>query len=464
MRPKLDIKYSTILDNIKSSIQLSEELKTYLDTEEDEDYKALVSKFEGQIHEVYGQVASDNPLQLISFEESLLDEQFEGLYLPKTLGYAVLRGRVNEHIKYERPQDHFSKILDFILNSSNFEQIKQRVGQSIQIGFALSSDIWITNILATVTNKRAKAFLESQRSIKFRDQKSRNTALVKYRKQFQSLNFETAKFPDNMQEHILEAGSLKDFLIFRGKKDHNNESLKPFINKFISNNEFYNNKEFYELCIICGAHFDLGSEGMNTLKNAMTAIRAEHDQESNHIFELMNNHSIEIKGLTIDNEKSLSSIIDKSPNDKISAYFTMLDTVNSLGYVHQDAINAVREYYYQNEGLSEENEAVRKSILSKLSHFLTNLTVEDYPEYFEINKIFTEYMDIFDNQKFNQDLKELSLAYVKKCLKHYKDKRSKEYQDIKKFVKTTFVDYGFMTEKQVTELFKTKRKPKVTTS
>ena len=85
----------------------------------------------------------------------MLDEQFEGLYLPKVLGYSVLRGRVNEKVKYFRPQNHFKNVLEAIINSSNFEVIKQRVGQSIQIGFAFSSDIWITNIIEKVNNKKA---------------------------------------------------------------------------------------------------------------------------------------------------------------------------------------------------------------------------------------------------------------------------------------------------------------------
>lgn len=460
MVPTLDKKYTTVLDNIKTSIQLSEELKIYLDTEEDDDYKNLVAKFETEIHDLYTTVANENPLQLVQLEEHLLDEQFEGLYLPKALGYAVLRGRVNDTVKYYRPQDHFAKILDFILGSSNFEQIRQRVGLSIKIGFALSSDIWITNILATVTNKRAKAFLESQRSSDYREQKLRNTALVKYRKQFQSLNFTTARFPANKDELLVEAGTLKDFMKYRGLRDLNNDSLKPIINKFLANSDLYDSKDFYELCIITGLHFDLDATGKAALKAAMTDIRMKHDVDSAHVFELLNKHSEEIKGISADSEKLLSEMIDRTPNDKISSYFNMLDTVNSLGYVHSDASNAVRDYYYQNEGLSQENEAVRKSILSKLSKFVKGLKVDEYTEYFEINKVFTEYMDIFGNQKFNQDLKDRSLTYVKTCLKHYKDKRSKEYQDIKKFVKTTFVDYGFMTDKQVTELFKTKRKPK----
>lgn len=461
MKQELDKKYITVLDNIKSSIQISEELKAYLDTEEDEDYKALVSKFESQIHDLYVQVGNENPLQLESFESYLFDEQFEGLYLPKALGYAVLRGRVNDNVKYHRPQNHFSNIIDFIISSSNFEQIKQRVGLSIKIGFALSSDIWITNLLATVSNKRAQSFLESQKSNELRDVKLRRTALVKYRKQFQSLNFQTATFPDDKAGLIAEAGVLKDFLKYRGLGDFPNENLMPVINDFLSKSEFYDSKDFYELCLITGLHFDLDAAGISTLKKAMSDMREKEDKDSYHVFEILNNHSDNIQGITTDSEKRLSQVLDRSKNDEISAYYNMLDTVNSLGYVHPDATNAIREYYYQNEGLSQENEAIRKSILSKLSGFLGNLPVEEYNEYFEINKIFTEYMDIFSNQKFNQDLKELSLKYVKKCLKHYKDKRSKEYQDIKKFVKTTFVDYGFMTEKQVTELFKTKRKPKV---
>jgi hypothetical protein len=71
-------------------------------------------------------------------------------------------------------------------------------------------------------------------------------------------------------------------------------------------------------------------------------------------------------------------------------------------------------------------------------------------------------MNIFANQQFNQQLKELSLEYVSKLLKKYTDKRGKDYQDIKKFVTTTFQDLGFLKEKEVVEMFKTRRKRKKT--
>jgi len=126
----LDPKYTTVLDNIMGSIQNSDLLKAYLDEEEDEQYNVLKDAFEPEIHTLYDKVARENPLQLEAFENYLLNDQFEGLYLPKVLGYSVLRAKVNENVKYVKPQDHFKKVLSYIVNSSNFEQIKNRVGQS----------------------------------------------------------------------------------------------------------------------------------------------------------------------------------------------------------------------------------------------------------------------------------------------------------------------------------------------
>jgi hypothetical protein len=456
----LDQKYKTALDNVKTSIQLSDELKSYLEEEGTEEYKVLVNKFENDIHEVYEQVAAENPLQLIELDKYLLDEQFEGLYLPKILGYSVLRGRVNENVKYYRPQEHFAAILEFILGSSNFEQIKQRVGQSIQIGFALSSDIWITNTIDKVTNKRVKTFLASQKLHKYLDPKIRNSALVKYRKQFQSLNFQTAVFPENLQDFVQESESIKDFLIYRAKGNFDNSNLLPAINKLLSHEDFRKSIDLYEICIIVGLYYDLDEKGRKLLKEDSTIIRKNLDQTGEHFMRFLNKHSERVNGISQEAEKNLAGYIDRSVGDILTNYFAVLDKVNSVGYIHEDAIAAVRDYYYKNEGLSPENEAIRRSILAKFRKILSNITVEDYSEYFEINKTFSAYMDVFSNQQFNQHLKDLSLKYIKKCLKHYTDKRSRDYQDIKKFVKSTFLDYGFMTGKQLTELFKTKRKPK----
>ena len=96
----LDAKYQKELDKIKSGVQKSEALALYLDEEEETHYLALREAFEPQILSLYNQVAKDNPLQLMAFEQYVLDEGFEGLALPKLLGYAVLRGEINENYKY----------------------------------------------------------------------------------------------------------------------------------------------------------------------------------------------------------------------------------------------------------------------------------------------------------------------------------------------------------------------------
>jgi len=93
---------------------------------------------------------------------------------------------------------------------------------------------------------------------------------------------------------------------------------------------------------------------------------------------------------------------------------------------------------------------------------LSGLTERDYTDFFEINKIFGVYIKIFDNQQFNQGIEKISMAYVSKLLTKFTDKRARDYQDVKKFVATQFVDYGFLSDKEVVEMFKTRRKRRKT--
>ncbi len=92
---------------------------------------------------------------------------------------------------------------------------------------------------------------------------------------------------------------------------------------------------------------------------------------------------------------------------------------------------------------------------------IDNLSVEDYQDYFDLNKTIAAYVNMFDNQHFNQELKKDLVTYINKLKKRYPDKRGRDYQDIKKFVMSSFLDLGFMTEKELKEFFKTKRKPKI---
>ncbi len=450
--------YESALRQVADQIQNSENLKTYLEEEDESLYKALQDEFEPQINSIYEQVANDYPLMLESLEKLLLDESFEGLFLPKILGYAVLRGYVDSNIKYAVPQNHFKEILIAICNSPNFEQIKKRIGQTTQIGFALSSDIWITNLIDGIENKKIKTFLNSLKSDQYRDASKRKEAYLKYKNQFTSVNYHSADFPQNSVQLVASYHSLKDFLLYRTSDSLDNESLIPHIGNFLTNKSLRGKNEFLDIFIIIGLKFPLpeamGQEYTNTFKE-IVASDTKAVTNFFDLYDIMLNEAI----IRPEDEIRLSNLIGNIDSVEVRSYFNTVGEIHSKGFVHADAIEAVRSFYDIHEGLSQENECVRAVIMGYITRFLDKLEPEQYADYFEINKIITAYIGIFSNERFNQAIKESSLNYVKRCFEVYTDKRSKDYQDIKKFVASTYLELGFLTQKQVVEMFKTKRKP-----
>jgi len=460
MIQELNQEYLTKLDDLASEVQESEELQQYLETEEEEDYLRLKELYEPRIALLYEEVAANHPLQLIYFEKVLFNDAFEGLFLPKVLGYSVLRGEIDFHFKYVRPQDHFREALLAICNSANFDILKKRIGQSIQIGFALSSDIWITNLINEVDNKRIRYYLRSQKLDKYRTEKERAMGYLRYQRQFQNDNYQSAELPENLSELKVLFSSLKIFLIHRIK--HNlgdNSSIIPAIIDLITNEEFQGTVEHLQITTLLASFFTLDVEDQETTKTIFNKIRTEQEDFKELYFEFvleMHNHP-ELK-LDADADLRIYGILDNTVNDDLTAYYELMFVIHDTGYMQEEAQEAIRVFYNQYEGLSTINECVRRTIYQYFARFIENLEVTDYTEYFEITKLFTVYMAIFRNQKFNQDLKDLSMNYIKRLLKHYTDKRGKDYQDIKKFVSATFVDFDFLSEKEVVELFKTRRK------
>lgn len=453
----LDKKYVTELDSIKGAIQNSDLLTQYLEDEEDESYQALRDAFEPQIESLYDRVASENPLQLIALEEKLLDPDFEGLYLSKVLGYSVLRGEIDRLYRYKRPQAHFKKVLLAICQSSNFDLIKKRIGQGIQVGFGLSSDIWITNLIEQVAAKRVKSFLNAQVLDKYRDVDERKIAYARYKRQFTATDYHSAEFPKSPGELNVLFSSLIRFLKHRAVIDANNESLIPSIVDFLNNEKFQYGPEYVCVLHIFTNFYDY-KDHEDWLKDVFHRARVEYDafnQEYFRFHERILESDLEV---TRETDEKVLGIIDTSVEDDLTAFYNLMHIIHTKGYVHDDTIEAVRAFYDQHEGLSTINECLRRSILSHFRRLLDNLSVEEYTEYFELNKIFRVYIQLFNNQHFNQDVKQLSLNYIAKLLKRYTDKRGKDYQDIKKFVSQTFLDLGFLKEKEIVELFKTRRK------
>jgi len=457
---ELEKKYIEQLEELAAEIQESDELAKYLDTEEEEDYINLKDNFEPRIALLYREVADNHPLQLVPFELVLLESVFEGLYLPKVLGFSVLRGEVNEQYKYVRPQEHFREVLLAICNSANFDILKKRIGQSIQVGFALSSNIWVTNLINSIENKRVRYYLQAQKLERYRDAEERSRGYRRYAKQFRDENYMSAEFPETTSDLPVLFSQLRYFLLYR-VRHANNKSLLPHLRAFIQNKDFIGTREYLQTLAIHTFYFaDLEAE-QEELPQQIQEARSQDDHFVDRWLEfVLQLHKREDTDMTPEADLRFSSVLQREPEDDLTRYYDLLETIHDEGYTNAEVHTAVKAFCGNYEGLSIINECVRRTIYRYFRIYINNLEPGEYPEYFEITKLFPVYMGIFANQQFNQDLKELSMAYVKKLLKTYTDKRGKDYQDIKKFVSTTFLDFNFLKEKQITELFKTRRKKK----
>ncbi len=456
--------YQSEVDEISEKIQNSPELATYLESEEEEDFLNLRETYEPLMSGLHTRVAAAEPLQLEALEKQYLNPNFEGLFLPKLLGYSVLRGEINKDTqKYVLPQNHFKDILLTICNSSNFDYLKKRIGQSIQMGFAFSSDIWITNLINTISNRRIRYFLQSQKLDKYRDPRNRVVGRTRFMKQFKNDNFYSVDFPNTANELKVLFSSLRSFLIVRTRrKTMDNSAVISEMEKLIANPAFQGTKEHTELMGIYANLYKLKKQEKATLAGVFNKERQNNASFNETYLDFLLD-AFE-SGLNIDAvaDNRVSELIDNTIQDDIKDYYRLLDEVHGKGYVHQDAIEAVKVFYSQHEGVSVINECVRKVIYGYFARLINNLDVGQYKEMFELAKIFPVYIGIFSNEQFNQDVKGLCMKYIKTLLKKYTDKRGKDYQDIKKFVSVTFVELGFLKEKEVVELFKTRRKRKTT--
>ena len=326
MLQELDSNYVERLETIAQEIQASEELQQYLEEEEEEFYTRLKEMFEPKIAKVFEEVADKNPLQLTHFEKILLHEAFEGLYLPRILGFSTLRGEINEHCKYILPQEHFLDVLMAICDSPNFDILKKRIGQSIQVGFALSSDIWITNLFNDIQNKRIRNYLRGQKLDRFRVLKERKILLSKYKRQFRTDNFYTAEFPQNISELKVMFPSLRSFLYYRIKNKLDNSSLIEPLMKLVSNEDFQETDEHLEAMMLFAGFFELEGENFSKLKEVFNKVRTEKADFENKYFDLVlrfhNEKPVDVDGSA---ELKISAATDKSVEDTLTDYYKLMD-------------------------------------------------------------------------------------------------------------------------------------------
>ncbi len=448
------------LKKIAASIQSSEALATFQEEEDEDSYKALVEEFEAPLMELHVEIANHFPLHLEEFEQEFLNPDLEGLLLPRLLGFSVLRGYHDKIYKYLTPQDHFKTLLLAIAESPNFDYIKNRIGQTVQIGFALSSDIWITNLLDGIENKKVHQWLLSQKLEKFFNVDSRKQAYTKYRNQFNSYNYFTARIPTTMGELKLYYPSLKHFLFQRQRLRLDNSNIKPAITELLKNPVIANTEEQNQILFVLLNFFNLEGNDRTDVKTILNKQRKENghlgDEYFDFLIEMYENKTI----LGPDSDKKVKEFLEPAIKDDILAYYTLVEQLHSKGFMHVDVVEAIREYLGNYKGLSNQAEAVRQAVMRYFKQWVDHAGPQDYTDFFELFKTYTVYMDLFSNQHFNQQLEYSCIAYIKRMMAHFTDKRGRDYQDIKKFVQHTFTKVGFIKEKEAVELFKTKRKPK----
>lgn len=457
--------YAQRIEEIKNAIQESELLSDYLETEEPEQYNALKEAFEPEIAALYEEAAAYYPLQLEALELGLLDAGLEGLYLPKLLGYAVLRPHINQKIgQYFRPQEHLKQVILAIAASNAFPELQKRIGQGVTVAFALSTNVWVTSVMGEVANKSPRLFFQQHHDLSLHTAEQRLTIYNRYKRQFAQDNFAAAAFPANTEEIPTAYPALEAFLRFRFSKDLDNSSLVDSMIEFLENEQFKSLPEYERFLALTCLFVDMDDSYENSLR---TRIRqaAETPAFTQRYFaflsELHHDPSIEI---TPDVDRRMALRVGVSGKGLMQQYYALMIKIHDAGIGHLEAQDAIRLFVREQEGLSDVTECVRQTVLRYFRALLTNLDEDSYGDFFELTKLFAVHFSIFDNEAFKQDVRQHSVRYLKSLVKRYTDKRGRDYQDIKKFVQTTFVDLGFMDEKEVANFFKTKRTRRPTTA
>ena len=249
-------------------------------------------------------------------------------------------------------------------------------------------------------------------------------------------------------------------MLYRIQFQKDNANILPEIQAFLANEGLKNTPEYVHLLAIYAHFFDVEGADFETLKTQFNDCRKNFADFEAIWWEFI--LGVQEEGVRIDAaaDGRVLKVLDTTIDDGLTPYYQLMDTVHTQGYTHVDSVEAMRTFYGNHPGLSTINEAARSTILNYIANFLQNISEEEYSEYFELSKIFPVYTDLFSNQEFNQELKATCLAYIKRLLKRYTDKRGKDYQDIKKFVNTSFTELKFMSQKELVELFKTRRKKK----
>ncbi|NJO87413.1 MAG: hypothetical protein HC821_05455 [Lewinella sp.] len=294
----------------------------------------------------------------------------------------------------------------------------------------------------------------------------RKKAYEFYVRQFRDRNYQSADFPTTVADLPTQFQALKQFLLHRVNGDFDNSSLVEPLHQTVTNPALAGTPELQELATLYGTYFDHEAAAAKELRDVLNRERQNDALFSNRLLALL----LELKQnpqhtFAAAEEQRLSQVIDPSIGDDLTAYFQLTDKIHADGFVSSSVHEAIASEVLNHPGLSDFNENLRQTIYRYFANFARNIGTDGYTEWFDlIGKQYPIYMQVFANEAFNQQLKDLAEHYTRALVKAYPDKRGKDYRDIKKTTMVTFKEWGFMTEKQLKEYFKTPRKKTVPTT
>src|SRR5690606_20149479 len=280
----------------------------------------------------------------------------EGLFLPRILGYSVLRGALDDDFKYIRPQTAFREILTYICESVYFDFVKTRIGQTIQIGFALNSDIWTTSFINGIQNKRVVNFLRNLRSEDLWQFKNRQEAYNRYRKQFEGYNFYTIEFPDDAIELKASYRQFLDFLKFRIKYELDNDSFEAELTSFLENESLQEPQEYINILGLSAHFIEFSPERSKRIGAIYNKLRTRNDFHDKHFYFLERLMKSDIE-VGVDSFVRLYELLPSEPKDDFYTFYYLQNVIKENGLGSEVTIEEIRKVYNQHEGLSDFNEA-----------------------------------------------------------------------------------------------------------
>ena len=461
----LDDKYKKLLDKIALAIEKSPEWVQLLEHEDEETYKELRKKFEPYLAKVHHAVAVEAPLQLFELEDLMLDDRFAGLFLPRILAYTILRGSINDNYKFVRPVDRFEKVLRAIVQSPNFEFIVPRIGQTIELGFALSSNVWVNNFIESITQPRIQKSLQQYIRLKYKELRARKSLYHRYKRQFKNYIYETTPFPENAREFALLYQDIIRFLKARQSRGLNHTSYILELNAIVQSPAYHELDEYIPVLYTLVNYITYDDSFEKNLADVFNALRKKRKDLSSKYFE---EH---LKNLQegIDDLKKLDErvykLLDKNIKDDLLAFYEVMHFIHTEGYLKEATIEAINTFYQSYPILSDINESLRMAVFNLFRQYVDRLNEEDYIEFFEFHTRFRQYIDIFQKETFRNSIKKLCYDYLRRTLLYYRrledvNKSKEAMKELKRLVKQWYSDqgFGFFKDKEINALFSTKRK------